>query len=124
MLHSDPPGGGRHVLAQRGSRWAAVLPFLPCILASLFWSGNWVIGRALRDTMPPVAMNFWRWTGAAVMLAPLVLPRMVGRWHVVRSHWRFFPLARGLRRAPFPVPVCVGLRMTEAVKSVLMEHLH
>ena len=103
-----------------GARWATFLPFLPLVLASFFWSGNWVIGRALRDTMPPVAMNFWRWTGAALMLAPFVLPRLAGRWHIVRRHWRFFALVGGLGAALFQVLVYVGLGMTTTVNAVLM----
>jgi drug/metabolite transporter (DMT)-like permease len=104
----------------RGARWAPLLPFLPLVLASLFWSGNWVIGRALRDTMPPVAMNFWRWTGAALMLAPFVLPRLAGRWRVVGRHWRFFALVGGLGAALFQVLVYIGLSMTTTVNAVLM----
>lgn len=103
-----------------GARWATFLPFLPLVLASLFWSGNWVIGRALRDTMPPVAMNFWRWTGAALMLAPFVLPRLAGRWRIVGRHWRFFALVGGLGAALFQVLVYVGLGMTTTVNAVLM----
>ena len=39
-------------------------------LASLFWAGNWVVGRMLRDAFEPVTLNFLRWSGAAVVLAP------------------------------------------------------
>jgi drug/metabolite transporter (DMT)-like permease len=120
MLNTEPLVADRRHLGRRGSRWAAFLPFLPLVLASFFWSGNWVIGRALRDTMPPVAMNFWRWIGAAIMLAPFVLPRMAGRWHIVWRHWRFFALAGGLGAALFQVLVYVGLGMTTTVNAVLM----
>src|SRR2546428_719151 len=44
--------------------------FLLLALANLFWSGNWIAGRALRDMFDPVSMNFWRWTVAALVLAP------------------------------------------------------
>jgi drug/metabolite transporter (DMT)-like permease len=107
-------------LTRRGARWAALLPFLPLVLASLFWSGNWVVGRALRDEMPPVAMNFWRWTGAAIMLAPFVLPRLAGRWHIVRSHWRILAVLGGTGAALFQVLVYLGLGMTTTVNAVLM----
>ena len=32
-------------------------------LASLFWAGNWVVGRMLRDAFEPVTLNFLRWSG-------------------------------------------------------------
>jgi drug/metabolite transporter (DMT)-like permease len=101
-------------------RWTALQPFLLLALASLFWSGNWVVGRALRETMPPVAMNFWRWTGAVLILAPFVLPRLAGRWHIVRRHWRILALLGGLGAALFQVLVYIGLGMTTTVNAVLM----
>jgi drug/metabolite transporter (DMT)-like permease len=120
MLNAEPLVADRHHVARRVSRWAALLPFLPLVLASLFWSGNWVVGRALRDAMPPVAMNFWRWTGAAIMLAPFVLPRLAGRWHIVGRHWRILALLGATGAALFQALVYLGLGMTTTVNAVLM----
>jgi drug/metabolite transporter (DMT)-like permease len=121
MTSSEPRvAEERSASRHRSARWGAFLPFLPLVLASLFWSGNWVVGRALRDEMPPVAMNFWRWTGAAIMLAPFVLPRLAGRWHIVLRHWRILALLGGLGAALFQVLVYVGLGMTTTVNAVLM----
>jgi drug/metabolite transporter (DMT)-like permease len=112
----EPPRARR----RSSAGWAALLPFLLLALAALFWSGNWVVGRALRGAMPPVALNFWRWTGAVVILAPFVLPRLAGRWIVVRHHWRILALLGGLGAALFQVLVYVGLGMTTMVNAVLM----
>jgi drug/metabolite transporter (DMT)-like permease len=113
---TEPRRDGR----RSGARSTALLPFLLLALASLFWAGNWVVGRALREVMPPVAMNFWRWTGAALILAPIVLPRLASRWHSVRQHWRILALLGGLGAALFQVLVYLGLGMTTTVNAVLM----
>ena len=42
-------------------------------VAVLCWAGNFVIGRALRFDAPPVALTFWRWTVAFLVLAPFTL---------------------------------------------------
>ena len=47
-------------------RTAWVLLLLP----PLFWSGNFVIGRAVRADVPPVALAFWRWAGAFLLCLP------------------------------------------------------
>src|SRR5437016_5496259 len=78
----------RQVGERSGSLRATMLPFLLLALSSLLWSGNWIVGRDLRDAMPPVALNFWRWTGALLIVAPFVLPRLAGRWHHIARHWR------------------------------------
>ena len=66
-----------------GSRLQA---FLLLALANLFWSGNWIAGRALRDAFEPAALNFWRWTVATLVLAPFALPGLRGKLPLLRQH--------------------------------------
>ncbi|MCE4555137.1 DMT family transporter [Roseateles cellulosilyticus] len=55
-------------------------------LPPLLWAGNAVLGRAVREAIPPMTFNALRWTLALVLLAPLarrVLRRpgdMLVRW--------------------------------------------
>jgi drug/metabolite transporter (DMT)-like permease len=121
----DPSAAGSAIPAKltsgpRSGSGQAVLPFLLLALASLFWSGNWIVGRDLRDAMPPIALNFWRWTGAVLILAPFVLPRLAGRWHRVLHHWRILLLLGGTGAALFQMLVYVGLGMTTTINAVLM----
>jgi drug/metabolite transporter (DMT)-like permease len=73
--------------ASQGRR-AALYPYALLTLASLFWAGNWIVGRAVRDSMPPIALTFWRWGVAALLLAPIAVPRLAGRSRVLRRQWR------------------------------------
>ena len=41
--------------------------------ANLIWAGNWVMGRALRDAIDPVSLNFSRWV-IAEMTRPASYP--------------------------------------------------
>jgi drug/metabolite transporter (DMT)-like permease len=34
------------------------------LAANLFWAGNIVLARGLAGQVPPVALAYWRWTGA------------------------------------------------------------
>lgn len=55
----------------------------------LMWAGNAVVGRLVRDDMPPFTLNFLRWVVAFAILLPLaawVLRRSGGMW----AHWRRF----------------------------------
>lgn len=45
-----------------------ISPYLLLTLTSLFWAGNWVIGRAIRHDVPPIALAFWRWVVALLLL--------------------------------------------------------
>ena len=42
-------------------------PYLLLALASLFWSGNHIVGRAVAGHVPPYALSTLRWLVGAVM---------------------------------------------------------
>jgi drug/metabolite transporter (DMT)-like permease len=89
-------------------------------LCSLFWAGNWVTGRALRDAFDPVSLNFWRWLLATAMLAPFALPHLRGKWPLVRRHLGILLLLSLTGVAVFHSLVYLGLRTTTTVNAVLL----
>jgi drug/metabolite transporter (DMT)-like permease len=88
--------------------------------ASLLWAGNWIVGRAIRDSIPPVALTFWRWGIAALLLAPVALPRLRGKGALLQRHWRVLLLLGLTGVALFQGLIYTGLRFTTSVNGVLM----
>jgi drug/metabolite transporter (DMT)-like permease len=101
-------------------RFTSIYPYALLSLCMLFWAGNWVLGRALRDSMPPVAMTFWRWTVAAMVLAPFAVPRLVGKGAVLRRAWPLLLALSITGGAIYQVAVYFGLRHTETINAVLL----
>jgi drug/metabolite transporter (DMT)-like permease len=89
-------------------------------LGMLFWAGNWVIGRALRDAFDPVALNFWRWAIAVAVLAPFALPQLRGQGALLRRHWRLLAQLGLTGMVLFHCLVYLGLRSTTSVNGVLL----
>jgi len=94
--------------------------FLLLALANLFWGGNWVIGRALREAIDPVALNFWRWLVAALILAPFALPGLAANRGAIRRSAGLLVLLALTGVALFQTLVYVGLRTTTTVNAVLL----
>ena len=94
--------------------------FVLLALATLFWAGNWVLGRALRETFEPNALNLWRWLIAALALAPFALPRLRGKWPVMRRSAGLLAVLALLGVALFQSLVYYGLKPTTAVNAVLL----
>lgn len=92
-------------------------------LAALFWAVNWVIGRAMRQAMPPVAMGFWRWMIALVILVPFAGSELREKWKVVRSNWLILAALGGIGTAGFNTMVYVSLRHTPATDAVLFNSI-
>lgn len=89
-------------------------------LANLFWAGNWVIGRALRDAIEPVALNFARWVIAALVLAPFALPGLASKAGAIRRNAGLLALLALTGVALFQSLVYFGLRTTTTVNAVLL----
>ena len=106
--------------ARRPGRLAAAYPYALLSLCMLLWAGNWVLARAVRETMPPVAMTFWRWTVAMLVLMPFALPRLVGKGAILRRSWPLLLALAVTGGALYQVAVYFGLRHTETVNAVLL----
>jgi drug/metabolite transporter (DMT)-like permease len=89
-------------------------------LANLLWSGNWVLGRALRDAIDPVSLNFYRWVIAVVVLAPFALPGLAAKRQVIRKHAGILALLALIGVSIFQSLVYQGLKTTTTVNAVLI----
>lgn len=52
----------------------------------LFWAGNAVLARALVGEFPPLALSFWRWSLALVVIAPFAATSVWRHRAVIRNH--------------------------------------
>jgi drug/metabolite transporter (DMT)-like permease len=97
-----------------------VVSYLLAALAPLFWSSNFILGRALNQTIPPIAPSFWRWAVALLIALPFALPRLRGQWGLVRRHWVVLSLHGMLGVPNFNTFVDVELPTTTATNAVLL----
>lgn len=101
-------------------RRSPFFPYLLLAVAVLIWAGNWVIARALRFDAPPVALAFWRWVVALVILSPLAFAQVRRQWPVVKRAWRVLCLLALLATVFQHIPVYIGLRDTTATNAALL----
>lgn len=105
--------------APRARRYTAS-PYLLLTLTALFWAGNWVIARGLQGTMSPVAMAFWRWFGALLVLLPYVARALVAERAALARHWKILTALAVLGVGAFNTLSYTGLRYTTASTGVLL----
>ena len=98
----------------------AVSPYLLLTLPPLFWSSNWIIGRALHEDVPPMAMTFFRWLFAIAILAPFALPRVVRDWPTLRAHWRTLAWLGAIGIGTHNALAYLGLNFTTATNGVIL----
>ena len=60
-------------------------------LATLFWSGNFLVGKfASQYQIPPFSLNFYRWLFAWLILAPFTIPEIIKKKIILKKIINFF----------------------------------
>ncbi|RXZ43747.1 DMT family transporter [Crenobacter cavernae] len=90
------------------------------VLAALFWSGNFVLARAMHAAIPPFTLAFARWGIALLVLLPLGLKPLLAERALWRPHIRRIAVLALLGITGFNSLVYVGLQSTSAINGVLL----
>lgn len=112
-MTGEPAAAGRTRLLDR--------PWLLLLLPPLFWSGNFVLGRAVAEAVPPVALAFWRWTLGALILLPFAWPYLRRDAAVLARHWKIVTLLTLPGIAIFNTFAYIGLATTTALNGVMIQ---
>ena len=62
-------------------------PYVLLTLAVFFWSGNFIVGRAVRADIMPIALSFWRWSGASLLVFWLAWPHLKSDAAAIKRNW-------------------------------------
>jgi drug/metabolite transporter (DMT)-like permease len=104
------------------TKFAAVLrsPALALAFAALFWSGNFVAGRALRGAVDPIMLNFLRWLAALAIMAPFVWNASSAALPAIRREWRLILALGTTGIATFHILIYQALQSTTATNALLI----
>ncbi|MGE5153619.1 MAG: DMT family transporter [Bdellovibrio bacteriovorus] len=93
---------------------------LAAALPPLFWAGNFILGRALHAEIQPLALSFWRWALALLILLPFSYWRLVSQWAAVKASWPILSLLALLGVTNYNTFAYIGLQTTTATNAVLL----
>lgn len=90
-------------------------------LAAFLWSGNFVVGRALREAVDPVTLSTLRWSLCLLFLLPLVWRKLTAaRRGAMFRAWRLLLALGATGIAGFQTFVYLAVSRTTAVNALLM----
>jgi drug/metabolite transporter (DMT)-like permease len=96
------------------------MPYLLLVLTTLFWSGNFVLSRGMHAAIPPLALSFWRWSLALVILLLFSHRRLWRQRHLVRVHGRFILVQGVLGVTGFNTLLYLAMQYTTVINAVLV----
>ncbi len=90
-------------------------------LANLFWAGNIVLGRGVVGMVPPIALAYWRWTGAFLIAVGFAWPYLRRDAATLLRHWRMMLLLSATGIATYNTMSYIGLTSTTALNVLLLQ---
>lgn len=60
--------------------------------ATAIWSGNFIVARALNESIPPVSLAFFRWLVAVVVFTPFAYKNLLQEWWIIKKHIAYFSI--------------------------------
>jgi drug/metabolite transporter (DMT)-like permease len=90
-------------------------------LANLFWAGNIVLGRGVVGMIPPIALAYWRWTGAFIIAVGFAWPYLKRDAPILLRHWRMMLLLSATGIASYNTMSYIGLTSTTALNVLLLQ---
>lgn len=94
--------------------------YLSALIATIIWSGNFVIARDLIDTVPPVSLAFWRWTIATIILFPFAFRLLLKDWALIKQHKRYIIVTSVLGVSLFNTLIYIASHTTSAMNLSLI----
>ena len=67
------------------------LAYILLFLTTLFWSGNFIVGKAASlYEIPPFSLNFYRWLFAWLILIPFTYKEIIKKKKLYNKKFRIF----------------------------------
>ena len=95
--------------------------YLFLTLAALFWSGNFIVGKAASTyDIPPFSLNFYRWFFAFLILFPFTYKEVLNKKNYVFENLGLFIILGITSITIFNSIVYYSLNFTQVISGVLM----
>ena len=97
------------------------IAYIFLILATLFWSGNFIVGKAASlFEIPPFSLNFYRWLFAWLILAPFTIKEIIVKKKYILDNIGFITVLGITSITIFNSIVYYSLNFTQVISGVLM----
>ena len=97
------------------------LAYLILILTTIFWSGNFIVGKAASMfEIPPFSLNFYRWFFAGLILMPFTYKEIINKKKYILDNLGFFIILGITSITIFNSIVYYSLYYTQVISGILM----
>ena len=97
------------------------LAYILLVLTTIFWSGNFIVGKAATIyDIPPFSLNFFRWLFAGIILIPFTFKEIILKKNYIKENVGLFIILGITSITVFNSIVYYSLYFTQVITGVLM----
>lgn len=95
--------------------------YILLLLTTLFWAGNFVLGRGVAGHVPPIALSWFRWIFAFLIIMPFTLSYVRKDWNVIKKNIPVLAMLGIFGVGSFNTLAYIGLNHTTAINALILQ---
>lgn len=85
------------------------------LLATILWSGNFIVARDIRDIVDPFSLSFYRWFLATIILLPFAIVPLIKNIVIVKRHFIYLSIVSILGVSLFNTLIYIASHTSSAL---------
>lgn len=94
--------------------------YIYAIIATIFWSGNFIVARDLNELVEPVSLAFYRWVVAVVFLLPFAIKPFLLNLSIIKKNFFYLSIVSILGVSLFNTLLYIGAQTSSAMNLSLI----
>jgi len=90
------------------------------ILCVLFWAGNFVLGRFIKDDITPFEMAFFRWLFVLFIVSPILILRFKNIFNTIKKHFPILLILSALGITAYNTFLYIALTTTTSTNALMI----
>ena len=92
-------------------------------LCVLFWSGNFVLGRFIKDDITPFELSFFRWFLVLIIISPVLAIRFKNILKVFKTNYLILIILASLGISAYNTFLYIALTMTTSTNALMINSI-
>jgi len=89
-------------------------------LCVLFWAGNFILGRFIRDDISPLELAFFRWLFVLIIISPILILKFKKIYLVFRKNYLILITLSALGISAYNTFLYIALTMTTSTNALMI----
>lgn len=85
------------------------------LLATILWSGNFIVARDIKDIVDPYSLSFYRWLLATIILLPFAIVPLIKNIVIVKRHFIYLSIVSILGVSLFNTLIYIASHTSSAL---------